>query len=409
MRGALLTLSLLFLLIVALCPPKAALAHGAYSKDAMSTDTAKGGQLVKKISSIQVLAPLAPVALSPFFGITCLSGTSILCSKGVLPKNEFLMGNPALNNGLVFVVFLALTIATSLPKMTAVSKGVAQAVDQLETYAGIITYAAVIYLAGSGHDGGTQQVVYQAGLISFTRDTLLMAAAAVNIIVINTVKWFFEFLVWLSPIPGLDAAFEAANKVVTAMLATVYAFSPYLALLLNIVLFLVSLAMFNWTRRRVKYFRVMYGEPVLAKLLHKTDFSPPERVRAKVSAVIDQGRPLLRVFPVHKIGKIKKHELCYLVSGKEGLSLVRFRLLRGPKIGTLGKANTQIEIRTGLLTNTLEIQSPDLQKPATLAFSKVYNAQLEGIADSLRPFGQVRMPPAAQGAGSTQGLPQTAG
>lgn len=200
MRKALLAMSFVALLPVALRPQTTAVAASSYSKDSMATDQAKGGQLAKKISATEVLAPLAPVALSPFFGITCLSGTSILCSKGVLPKNDFLMGNRALNNGLVFVVFLALTIATSLPKMTALSKGFAQVIDQVETYAGIISYLAIIYLAGSSQDSGTQHVVYQAGIFSFTRDMLLMIAAVANIIVINTVKYFFEFLVWISPI-----------------------------------------------------------------------------------------------------------------------------------------------------------------------------------------------------------------
>ncbi len=407
MRRDLLILSVLLVLAVGLCPP-AARAHGSYTKDAVATDTAKGGQLVKKASAIQVLAPLAPVALSPFFGLTCLSGTSILCSRGVLPKNDFLMGNPALNNVLVFVVFLALSIATSLPKMTAVSKGFSQAIDQVETYAGIISYGVVIYLAGAGHDAGSQQVVYQAGVISLTRDTLLLMAAATNIIVINTVKYFFEFLVWVSPIPGLDAAFEAANKVVTAMLATIYAFSPYLALLLNLVLFCICLAIFNWTRRRVKYYRVMYGEPLISKLLHKTDFSPPGHIQTRLSAAVDQARPLLRVFPLHKTGKIKKHELCYLVSAKAGLSLVRLRLFRSPKVASLAATGAQIEIRTGLLTNTLEIQSSELQRPATLAFSKVYNSQLDQIAESLKPFGEVRKPSPAGPAPATGSQPQTA-
>ena len=35
-------------------------------------------------------------------------------------------------------------------------------------------------------------------------------AAAINIIVINTVKFFFELLVLISPIPTLDAIFEVA-------------------------------------------------------------------------------------------------------------------------------------------------------------------------------------------------------
>ncbi len=398
MRKMLLIVSFFPLLAMAVWPQTTGFAQSSYDKSLLATDKAKGEQLAKKISAIEVMAPLAPVALSPFFGITCLSGTSILCSKGVLPKNEFLMGNNMLNNGLVFVIFLVLSIATSLPKMTAVSKGFAQATDQLETYAGIISYLVIFYLAGSGPDGGTQPVAYSAGIFSFTRDTLLMIAAAANIIVINTVKYFFELLVWISPIPALDAAFETANKAVTAGLVAVYAFNPHLAMLLNVILFLICLAIFNWTRRRVKYFRAMLVEPIIAKLFGKTDFSPPAHTKAKISAVVEQGEPLLRVFPARKIQKIKKKEMCYLTAGKGELFLVKLRLIRQPKVAKLDTTNAQIEISTGLLTNTIEIMSQEMKKPAKLTFSKVYNKQIDGIAAALRPFGKVRTSSGAEDA-----------
>ncbi|MHC4532272.1 MAG: hypothetical protein ACYSXD_12045, partial [Planctomycetota bacterium] len=107
------------LLTVALWPRTVTSAQTDYQRSLWLNDKTKAEQLVGKITSINVLAPLAPVALSPFFGITCLSGTSILCNRGVLPENDFLMGNRALNNGLIFLAFLALSVATSLPKMTS--------------------------------------------------------------------------------------------------------------------------------------------------------------------------------------------------------------------------------------------------------------------------------------------------
>jgi hypothetical protein len=347
---------------------------------------AKGEQLAKRISNIEVLAPLAPVALSPFFGITCLSGTSILCSNGVLPKNEFLMGNKALNNGLVFIIFLALSIATSLPKMTAVSKGFVEVTDQLETYAGIISYGVILYLA----DSGTEQAVYTAGILTFTGNTLLMTAVVINIIVINTVKYFFELLVWISPIPLLDAAFETTNKVVTAVLVTVYAFNPYLAMLLDIILFLICLTIFNWVRRRVKYYRMIFVDPIIAKLLGRTGTSPPAYIKARIGAVIEQGEPLLKVFPSRKIRKIKKKEMCYLTAGKDGLSLVKLRLIRQPKVEKFDTTNAQIEIITGLVSNAIAITSQEMTKPAKLIFSKIHNNRIDSIAAALRSFGKVR-------------------
>jgi hypothetical protein len=320
----------------------------------------------------------------------------MLSSHGILPKNDFLVGNKALNNPLIFVVFLGLAIATSLPKMTAVSKGFAQAADQLETYAGIITYIAIFYLAGSGSDAGstasTQQVVYTAGIFSFTKSTLLMIASAVNIIVINTVKYFFEMLVWISPIPALDAIFEAANKTFAAALMAVYAFSPYLALVLNIILFLICLMIFNWARRNMKYYRAILVAPVIAKLFGQSAPVPPAHVKEKLALAVEQGAPILKVFPAAKIHKIKKKDACWLTSGKDGLFLVKLRLIRGPKIEKLDTANAQIDITKNLLSNTITISSPQMHKPEMLIFSKVYNDRIDAIASALRPFGPVRTP-----------------
>jgi hypothetical protein len=398
MRKILLIVSISLLLSATMMSRTASSAQSGYDKSSLATDQAKGTQLAKKISPIQVLAPLAPVALSPFFGITCLSGTSILCNMGVLPKNDFLMGNKALNNWLVFIVFLALSIATSLPKMTAVSKGFGQAIDQLETYAGIISYFGIYYLSSLGQDETAKQVVYAAGIFSFTKGTLLMIAAAINIIVINTVKYFFELLVWISPIPALDAAFESANKVVTAILAAVYAFNPYLAMVLNIILFLICLLIFNWARRNVSYFRAMLVEPIIAKVLGRTNFSPPMHIESKISSFIEQGKPLLKVFPAKKVNKIKKKEICYLTTGKAGLFLVKLRLIRQPKIEKLDTTNAQIEISTGLISNTIEITSQEITKPVGLTFSKIYNKHIDNFAASLRPFGKVMVSSDSEGA-----------
>jgi hypothetical protein len=215
-----------------------------------------------------------------------------------------------------------------------------------------------------------------------------MAAAAVNIIVINTVKYFFELLVLISPIPALDAVFEAANKAVATALAAVYAFSPYLAMLLNIVLFLICLSIFNWARRTIKYVRTMYLDPVVAKILGRTDFSPKAAVRTRISSATGQ-QAILKVFPARKTGRIKKKELCYLTTGTGGLLLVKPRLIRRPKVQKLETANARIEISTGLVTNTIELDTGDGKRPLRLLFSRVHNSSIPDIAAALEPYGRV--------------------
>ena len=88
MCKAILIVSFLIFLTAVIWP----LNSSGYDKSTLVADKAKGDQIAKKITNIEILAPLAPVALSPFFGITCLSGASILASRGILPiDNAFLM------------------------------------------------------------------------------------------------------------------------------------------------------------------------------------------------------------------------------------------------------------------------------------------------------------------------------
>ena len=120
----------------------------------------------------------------------------------------------------MFFVLLALTVLTSVPRLTKVSKPFAQAVDRLETYAVIIILLAIKVISSmeSSVDEPAQIAMVQLGVFSFTVDTLLAIAMVINVLVINSVKFFFEFLVWLTPVPLLDAAFEICNKTLCALL-----------------------------------------------------------------------------------------------------------------------------------------------------------------------------------------------
>ncbi len=353
-----------------------------YGRYNVESDRQKAQTLVKQLHISEVLGPLAPVALSPFFGLTCLSGTSILCSRGVLPENEFLMGNPALNNGWMFFTFLGLTILTSVPKLTTVTKTFAEITEQLEAYAGIVAYAAVIMTSGAGSAEQNTAVVYSAGVFLFTKQSLLMIAGAINIFVIHSVKYFFELLALICPVPLLDAAFEIANKSFAAALIAVYAFSPAAAMLLNIVLFLICLAIFNWVRRRIKYFQAMVFDPLwlvfVKKLFHKTD----EDIAASELRIVQKRIPkavyAVKVFLKRKFWKMHKKDCCRLIKTSDSLILLKPRLIRQPVVLHFS-GSVKIKLETGLLSNTLTIVDTEKDLLCELLFSNAYNSRLDGM------------------------------
>jgi hypothetical protein len=223
-----------------------------YDAGQAAADLAGADRVADAVPWSELLGPLAPVALSPFFGLACLSGLSLLVTRGVLPENAFLHGHPVLTHPAVFIAFLALALFTSLPRLTKVSKPLALLCDTMETYAGIV--AVIVVQAVTRHLGAAEPdpVVLPAGLGTITWSALLAGLSLANILVIQTVRLFFELLVWISPLPLLDAAFEAMNKVVCAALLALYAFSPWAALLFNTLIFLVCLALFRRARRGIR-------------------------------------------------------------------------------------------------------------------------------------------------------------
>ena len=235
--------------------------------DFKAKDIAAANTWAHSLQLADWLGPLAPIAMSPFFGMACLTGLSLFGPEWIT-DNALLGSTGPLHNEVLFFVFVALTLVTSIPRFTKVAKPFAQAMDQLETYSVIVILLAIKLLTPTSEtvDGTEQIAMVQLGIFSMTVDALLMLAMAINIIVVNTVKFFFEVLVWLTPIPTVDAIFEVCNKSLCAALMAVYAFSPAIATIVNLVILAIAFLMFRWISRRVRFFRTMVLDPVLARV-----------------------------------------------------------------------------------------------------------------------------------------------
>ena len=133
-----------------------------------SGDLAAIDQISTVTQASEWLGPLAPIAISPFFGITILAGVSQFGGNWPLPQS-MISDNPVLGNPYLFWTFLCLTILTSVPRFTKVSKPFAQAIDQLETYAGIITIVLIRVLTVlPGETPGIDEItVVHASIFTF--------------------------------------------------------------------------------------------------------------------------------------------------------------------------------------------------------------------------------------------------
>ena len=331
-------------------------------------DEAKISALTSSISASEWLGPLAPIAISPFFGITILAGLSQF--GGGYFENSFISNNPVLSNPAIFWVFLGLTVLTSLPRLTKVSKPAAQAIDQLEAYAGIITIVLIRLMMTMGADadpvGTSTAMVVEMGIFTMTADVLLSIAAAINIFVINTVKFFFEVMVWLIPFPFVDAALEVGNKSVCAGLMAIYAWSPTVATILNLIIFIACLFAFRWIYRRVQYMRSIICDPIWS--LVSGGYGAPKQKE-------------LVVFPQTGFGDIPAKAKLLLQPTDSGWQLVQPRWFLPAKVHQLSRDQYQLEMQTGMLLNSVQITGANSDK---LLFSKRYSKNLAKLADLIQ-------------------------
>ncbi len=329
-----------------------------------AADVAAAQQFTSTLGITDWLGPLAPVALSPFFGIACLSGMSLYGGNWVSADNPFLGEASPLHNPAVFWTFLGLTLLTSLPRLTKVSKPFAQSVDQIEAWAGIITMVVLKIMMGATAPETEQLDVVQLGLISLTVDTLLVIAAAINIFVINAVKFFFEMLIWITPVPTIDAVFEVCNKTVCGVLMAIYGYSPSVATAINLAMLLVSLIVFRWVYRREVFFRTILLDAVLSF------FSAPTSV----------ARPELVVFPTAAVGPFPARTRCTLAKTDTGWTLTQQRLFRGGIMLEIASENCLLELQPGYFTNCAKLSG---QHSAELTFSRRYSDCMPRLAECI--------------------------
>lgn len=321
-------------------------------------------QFGQSLSIAEWLGPMAPVALSPFFGVACLSGLSLFGGGWVASGNPLLGLDSPLHDIRVFGVFLVLSLLTSIPRLTKVSKPFAQAADQLESWSGVITMLVLRYMITSDAPGTENPVaLVQLGLFSFSADLVLMLAAAVNVFVISTVRFFCEVMIWLTPVPMLDALFELCNKLVCAILMALYAWSPVLALSLNAGIFLTALFVFGWVHRREIFFRTM-----LFDFLRASWGSPRPADAAS-----------LIVFPDRAVGAIRARARCELRHTDGGWLLTYHRWFgRTLNVAVVGRS--QPIVRAGLFSNTIVFSDPAVE----LTFSRLYARSMSDMAARFR-------------------------
>lgn len=250
----------------------------AWTPQSTATDVAQAQRISEFVAAQDWLGPISAIALSPFFGLACLSGIATYGPEW-LRNTPLLSVSGPLNSPFLFWCMAALTLVTSLPRWTKFSKPIAMALEKVEAYSAIIILLVIRFSANAlGTDSGTDIAAVppsfaEAGILSLPLEILLSIALAINLIVVNTVKLVVDLLVWLTPIPAIDLILEGVGKLVTAALLGLYAFSPFLATLVNLGIFLACSLIFFASKRALLYFHEVYVRPTIERVIGRSPSS----------------------------------------------------------------------------------------------------------------------------------------
>lgn len=314
------------LLLLSMQPLQAQSEEGDHLKE----DILRNEAMLHAIPLEEALGPVGGIAVSPFFGITLTSAASLAANEGMFPNNDFFRTNKLLGSWWAFGFFLLLTLLTSFPNAFKGIKWLGLIIGWIEDHSTLIVLGSIIVVTVSSSTSPVEQPMVDAGFVHVSYGILLMILAGINFFVVKTVRYFFEILIFLSPVPFLDTIFEIGKKGTAFGLFALYAFNPWAAFGLNMVLFLIALLFFNKARRTVKYFRYVYIKPRIGKwmgikreLIHKRAPQNLKELHPNLTAA-------LPTFALTKLGTIKRKQLSWLVIDGEDLWLYRFRWFRQP-------------------------------------------------------------------------------
>jgi hypothetical protein len=165
----------------------------------------------------ELAALLAPLGISPFLA---LAATGFAANGGWLhlPAGVQLLAEPA-----VFGSLLALGGLLELGKSSKLTRPLAEGMGTSESMVAVI--AAFLLFAAEATSGGAS--VVEASSLGAVAWGLL---AVVTVSVILALRVLFDVLIWLSPIPFIDAAFELSKSVITFGLVALAAWAPLAAM-----------------------------------------------------------------------------------------------------------------------------------------------------------------------------------
>ncbi|TCI91352.1 hypothetical protein [Tenacibaculum sp. M341] len=316
-------------------------------------------------SLVSQLAQLLPMGINPYATVFL---TSILSKMGI--HNDFVGTNPFFDNWLILGIFGILFLFTALVgtvfktnKATAV---IGLADNYLSNHAAIFINIIVMIAPAIFTQTAEHPAVQEAGIFSIGLQTILVLIVSVYfLMVVTTVRFFIDILIFLSPIPFIDSILEVAKIVVTVLFVLISVFYPTFSVILAVITFLIALSMYRKSVRMVNKTSYLFIHPVLQLFKKKTTLLERNNTFA------------IRVYCATKTKKFKKGTIATLTEKSNTFVLTKKRFF----VNTIEEVIdiNDLSITEGKLSSKIKNGDDSF----TLLLNRSYRKHLESIANTL--------------------------
>lgn len=285
--------------------------------------------LTQNSSLVESFALLTPTALSPFWTIFI---TSLASSFGI--GGEFIATNPLLQSKVVLLVSGLLVLITSIPNLLKVSKPIGLAATFLEDKSGIII--SIIMMVAPYTMNSDNSMHSEMSFLGISNVPIhiiaLMVLAIPYYMTIVTLRFFLEVLIFLSPIPFLDAVFEFIKKAITFSLITIYFLFPTTGIILSILIFVIALFFLKKAKRFILFFKYIFLQPLVIKIFRKNQTLTSEKIPNQINKKFVNPSLAIQCLTDIEIGRIKNRRIVWLIKEQDKIFIGQPKSLLPPII-----------------------------------------------------------------------------
>lgn len=318
-----------------------------------------------------IFGPAPALASTPFLALAGITGAALLLdhpavANSTWPVVRHLRGNAVIREARryaswwlfgILVVLAATTFIANSGKIQGSVGKVARVAENVAVgLAYLVVVGAVCFGAVSTSAVDAKPPVLQAGFLPplEIRKLALIVTAALAVTAMSIVRFAFDLLIWLNPIPLVDAVFEAVKTAFSVVFLVLYFLSPVAAAVVASIILIPCLLLLPWALRLLAFARRIVIYPILSRLVPALR---PRLVDPVLAASISGAPTLACHASVLQSRGLKKRQSVALMQCGEDTMVIPIR--RRVKTQALARSGERIVIGRALAWIELRVVGPD--------------------------------------------------